>query len=316
MLSVKGLHKTYPKKKEKVKAVSDVSFSLKEGELVGLLGPNGAGKTTIVKMICGLIYPDQGEITAVGYNPWKNRRQTLKNLSAVLEGNRNVYWPLTVWENMEFFAALKGIYPRRVRERIKSLLQMLDLEEKADVTARSLSRGMQQKLALAVALVSDTPLLILDEPTLGLDVESALEIRQMLKDIVKEEGKTVLLTTHDMHLVKAICPRVIIINEGRIVTDDIVDNLLRLFQVKSYKFNVLGTLTSEQEGELARLDQVSVIENGEDKTIIDVSLEEPDRFYMVTDILRRENLLVDSIEKQEVDFEEVFLQIVGRGKGE
>ncbi len=316
MLKIMNLQKEYHKKKERVRAVDSVSFELEKGELVGLLGPNGAGKTTIVKMICGLVRPDQGHIEIGGVNPWLQRKKALIKVSAVLEGNRNIFWPMTVKENMEYFAALRGIEPRNIQERINKLLLSLDLTDKINVTARSLSRGMQQKLALAVALVSDAPLLILDEPTLGLDVESSLEIRRLLQTIVEEEGKTILLTTHDMHLVNAVCPRVIIINRGRIVTDDLVENMLSLFEARVYRLNLLGRLTEAQATSLSLLETGKITAGSNGNTIIDISLETPEKLYHVMDILRENEAIIDSIERQQIDFEEVFLQIVGRKEDE
>jgi len=312
MLQARNISKTYPHKKERVRALQEVNLQIKKGELVGLLGPNGAGKTTMVKIIAGLVAPDQGEVQVAGYNTWRERPRALRNLSAVLEGNRNIYWPLTVKENLEFFAALKGEHPARVRDRIDNLIKMLNLEDKVGVSARSLSRGMQQKLALAVALVVDVPVLILDEPTLGLDVESALEIRQMLQDVVRKENKTVLLTTHDMRLVRSVCPRVIIINDGQIVTDDRVDNLLRFFQVKSYRLHLGDNLTPEQEQEISRVENVVIHNEQQNGVHIDLHLENMENLYIILDILRKNNSPIESIERQEIDLEEVFLEIVGR----
>lgn len=313
ILSVSNLSKEYRKKKERITALKDVSFSLETGELVGLLGPNGAGKTTTVKIICGLVYPDGGKVEVSGADPWQERAKALSKLSAVLEGNRNIYWPLTVWENLEFFAGLKGIAARKIRNRINNLIEVLNLQDKRDTTARSLSRGMQQKLALAVALVSDVPLLILDEPTLGLDVESALEIRRMLQEIVSTGNKAVLLTTHDMRLVKAVCPRVIIISKGRIVTDDRVDNLLRLFEVKAYRFNLAGKLDEAQKEELKNLGNIYVVDHSSNGMYLDINMEQPEMIYEVMDILRQKGTIIDSIEKQEPDLEEIFLEMVNRG---
>jgi len=312
IIQARNISKTYPKKKERVRALQEVSFQVKKGELVGLLGPNGAGKTTMVKIIAGLVAPDQGEVEIAGYNTWKERGRTLRKLSAVLEGNRNIYWPLTVKENLNFFASLKGQPPRKVQQRIDYLISKLNLEKKVNVTARSLSRGMQQKLALAVALVVDVPVLILDEPTLGLDVESALEIREMLQDVVYQENKTVLLTTHDMRLVRAICPRVIIINQGQIVTDDRVENLLRLFEAKSYRLKLTGHLTSKQEEMISLVENAIIHNDRHNGVYIDLHLESMDSLYIILDILRENNSPIESIERQEIDLEQVFLEIVGR----
>lgn len=312
MISVTGLSKEYFKKKEKFMAVDDLSFSVGKGELVGFLGPNGAGKTTTVKMLCGLIVPDKGKIEIGGFNPWHDRKKALKNISAVLEGNRNIYWPLTVKENMEFFAALHGISSRSIAGKIDELVEVLGLKDKINEAARNLSRGMQQKLALGVALIKDVPVIILDEPTLGLDVESAFEMREVLKKLVLQ-GKTILLTTHDMYLVEAVCHRVIIINKGKIVTDENIENILRLFQVKSYRISIKGALSSSQKTELLNLKHIS-IEQTDNATSIQVNLEDTEILYLIMDILRCEKTLIEAINREDIDFQNVYMQIVKGGR--
>ncbi len=163
MLQVTGLSKEYGKKNDRFLAVDDLSFTVGKGELVGFLGPNGAGNTTTVKMLCGLIVPDKGKIEIGGFDPWHDRKKALKNISAVLECNRNIYWPLTVRENMEFFAALHGISSRGISERIDELVGILGLKHKINEYARNLSRGMQQKLALGVALNNFEGKIVTDE---------------------------------------------------------------------------------------------------------------------------------------------------------
>lgn len=311
MLNVNGLIKEYSRNKEKIKAVDNISFNVGKGELVGFLGPNGAGKTTTVKMLCGLIIPDGGKIEICGYNPWSEREKALKNIGAVLEGNRNIYWPLTVKENMEFFAGLHGIPSKSISGKIDDLIETLNLKDKTNEPARNLSRGMQQKLALGVALVKDVPVVILDEPTLGLDVESAFEMRELLKKLASQ-GKTILLTTHDMHLVEAVCERVIIVNKGKIVTDERTENILRLFQVKSYQFNLKGNLSSDQKADLLKIKHISIDET-ENGTDIQIDLEDTDVLYLIMEILRREKIVIEAINRKEIDFQNVFMQIVKGG---
>ncbi len=157
---------------------------------------------------------------------------------AVLEGNRNIYWRLTPKENLELFASLRGRWPWHIRDEIDYYLDLFDLAEKRNETVRKLSRGMQQKLAVAISMVTGAPILLLDEPTLGLDVESSYELREILTDIVRDQDRTIIISTHDMNLVEQVCHEVVIINEGKIVTQDKTNNLLNLFQARSYEIIV------------------------------------------------------------------------------
>ncbi len=313
LLKVSNITKTYKINKGKsIKAVDDISFSVKKGEIFGLLGPNGAGKTTTVKMICALIRGDSGEILVNGINNVKKRTKALRSISAVLEGNRNIYWRLTVRENLEFFAALKGKNPRKIKDKIDYYIDFFNLREKETETARNLSRGMQQKLAIATALVSGTEIILLDEPTLGLDVKASYEIRDLLKRIAKENGTTIIITTHDMSVVQEICERVIIINNGAIIAEDRVENLLRLFDTKSYRFIVEGKLTSQQEELFEKIDQVVAVEKN-NKTEITFNSADTSLFYQIIEVMKAENSIIESISQKEVNFEKVFMEIIEEG---
>jgi len=314
MIRVESLTKTYPGRRGApgVKAVDGISFEVPEGQLVGLLGPNGAGKTTTVKMMCGLIKPDGGRISINGKDMINRRTEALREVSAVLEGNRNIYWRLTCRENLELFAALKGRDPRTLRSEISYYLEIFKLEEKANTEARKLSRGMQQKLATAVALLAGTNVVLLDEPTLGLDVQASYEIRELLKRIAAEQERTVLLTTHDMNVVQDTCQRVIIVNQGRIVADDSVDNLMNLFQAKVYRI-VTGQLSPEQQQALAALPGVAVQPEQPDRWVISVRLEDSQVLYRIFSVLSEHNTEIHTIDQEQNNFERVFLEILERG---
>ena len=203
LVEVENLRKTYRKRasKEWVSAVNDISFGVEEGEILGLLGPNGAGKTTTIKMICGLLKPDSGRVLVKGVDNQRGRLRALRHLSAVLEGNRNLYWRLSVRENMLYFAGNRGVSARAARPKIDALLGRFHLADKADELVNNLSRGMQQKLAIAVALLAGTEVVLLDEPTLGLDVGTGLEVRALLREVAAE-GRTIIISTHDMDVVQ------------------------------------------------------------------------------------------------------------------
>ncbi len=314
MVRVEGLTKVYKHKgKPEVRALDGISFSIDRGEVVGLLGPNGAGKTTTIKCLCGLIVPTSGMVMIDGVDTIKNPRFGMGKLSAVLEGNRNVYWRLTSRENLSFFAGMMGISRRRRAAYIEELLRIFRLKEKERSQARYLSRGMQQKLALACSLVKGTEILLLDEPTLGLDVEASYEMRQLIKSLVADTGKTVFLSSHDMKVVEDLCQRVIIINNGKVVTDDTVKGLQQLFKVSSYRFSLEDSLPGEVKAQIEREFRLSKVTEDGANAQIDVELSSAERFYDLVDILKRCGCAIDSIDHKEPDFEEIFLKIV---KGE
>lgn len=313
-LKVQNLTKIYhSRRRGDTVAVDNISFSVRKNEVVGLLGPNGAGKTTTIKSICTVLRPTSGEIWIDGADATKNPRAALEKVTAVLEGNRNIYWRLNVRDNLEFFAGLQGQPLRSVRAYIEELIEMFNLKEKAREQARTLSRGMQQKLAVACALVKRTPILLLDEPTLGLDVETSYELRWILKRMADTGKHTILLSSHDMNVVQDICERVIIINHGKIVVDDKIENLKKLFTASAYRFEIEGRLSSSQEQQLKeRFDLLKISQNGA-RTVIEAELLDSQRVYEIIDLLKGNGCRLESVGKQYPDLEEIFLKIV---KGE
>ncbi|MEX0873732.1 MAG: ABC transporter ATP-binding protein [Actinomycetota bacterium] len=311
VLEVEHLIKTYrSRRRGEIKAVDDASFSVERGEIVGLLGPNGAGKTTTIKCLCTLVTPTSGKVFVDGANAVDEPRAAVAKLAAVLEGNRNVYWRLTPRENLEFFAALHGIPRRSVGALLDELLERFNLEDQRDVESRTLSRGMQQKLAVACAFVKQTPILLLDEPTLGLDVETSHELRAMLRDMAGNAGRTILLSSHDMDVVQDVCDRVIVINNGRIVTSDRVSNLLALFQARAYRFVVRGEVDGALRDALASAFDKIEISSDDGVATIDVELLDAERLYELVDLLRSRQCLIDSIDRRDPDLEEIFLRIL------
>jgi ABC-2 type transport system ATP-binding protein len=310
IVEVEHLTKIYKSRRRgEVRAVDDVSFEVSPGEIVGLLGPNGAGKTTTIKCLCTLVTPTDGRIVVDGVDARAQPRAAVQKLAAVLEGNRNVYWRLSARENLEFFAGLQGIPRKAVRELIDGLIERFNLTEASDADARTLSRGMQQKLAVACSFVKQTPILLLDEPTLGLDVETSLELRLMLKEMAAEGGRTILLSSHDMDVVQDVCERVVIINHGRIVTADRISNLLDLFRVRSYRFTVQGTLGEDCVRSLKEsFDGIEI--NADGVTTIDVELLDAARLYELIDEIRRADAVIESIDRRDPNLGEIFLRIV------
>ncbi|WP_035512722.1 ABC transporter ATP-binding protein [Halalkalibacillus halophilus] len=308
IIKVESISKNYKKRKTKeiVTAIEDVSFEVKKGEILGLLGPNGAGKTTTIKTICGLLKPDEGTVYINGYDVTKHRLKSLNHISAVLEGNRNVYWRLTVKENLEYFAGNRGKTRKQVSARIEELLEQFNLKAKENELGSSLSRGMQQKLAVAVAMLADSDVLLLDEPTLGLDIETGYELRKLLKEIVEREGKTIIISTHDMPVVQDLCERTVIINGGKVIADENVDRLISLFETRAYSLTLGTDLSTSQ---LNRIEATFPIHYLNEK-VLDVTLEKENDIYELMDILKVESTKIIKIDRSTVDFEQVFLQLI------
>src|SRR6056297_1346222 len=225
-LEIEGVSKRFGSGEESVLAVDDVSLTVERGSIVGLLGPNGAGKTTLIKCALGIVLADAGSVRVFGTDVGDGRRAAYADVDAMLEGARNDYWRLTVRENLRYFATIAGVDPDSVRARHDRLLDRLELTEKDDTPVRELSRGMKQKVSLASVLAGGADLVFLDEPTLGLDVESSRTLRRELRRLATEEGLTILLSSHDMTVVRDICDRVVMMANGRIVADDTVEALL------------------------------------------------------------------------------------------
>ncbi len=308
-LSVDGLAKQFGSGEDAVTAVDDVSFDIEAGSVVGLLGPNGAGKTTTIKSILGMVLPDAGEVHIDGVDVYENPREAYSHVDAMLEGARNDYWRLTVRENLRYFATIGGVDPDSVADRHDRLLEKLDLQDRADEAVRDLSRGMKQKVSLASVLAGGADVVFLDEPTLGLDIESSLTLRQELRRIVDERDLTVVVSSHDMDVIEDICDRVVIMHEGRVVADDTVTNLLRSFDTRGYRITSpdLDERTVATLGN--RFDVVAVQEYGE-STRIEVEADS-DAFYDLTATLRDHDVTLEAVETVEPDLEEAFVELTG-----
>ncbi len=292
-----------------VLAVDDVSFSVKRGAVVGLLGPNGAGKTTLIKSVLGMVLPDQGSVQVFGSDVTGGRRAAYANVDAMLEGARNDYWRLTVRENLRYFATISGVDPDSVTERHERLLDRLGLAEYADTAVRNLSRGMKQKVSLASVLAGGAELVFLDEPTLGLDIESSRTLRTELKRLAREEGLTIFISSHNMTVVEDVCDRVIVMAAGRVVADDTVERLL----ARADRDIVRIESPNLDERTIQRLDEkfgVGTVEQRSDGRQIEVTASD-DALYDLMDALRDAGVRLTSIDTVEPTLEDVFVELTG-----
>lgn len=194
--------------------LKDVSFTVDTGEVVGLVGLNGSGKSTIIRIISGLIIQDNGTI-----------ENDFKNIGVLLEGSRNIYHFLTVRENIKYFSILNNIEDAYVENFMNKYITLFGLEDKLDEEVGNLSRGMIQKVSIMILLAQNPDIIIMDEPTLGLDIISTIQIREIIQDIVKEKNKTVLIVSHDTKLLDSVADRILFLKDGEIEADIETENL-------------------------------------------------------------------------------------------
>lgn len=222
-----------------VEAVSDLSFRMEPGKIVGLLGINGAGKTTTIKMCSTLLEPTSGSITVDGWDAVKQDRQVKAIVNMIAGGERMLYWRLTGRENLVYFGSLYGLSGPSLQTRISELLKQVGLEEAADTPVERYSKGMKQRLQIARGLINDPKYIFLDEPTLGLDAPIARHLRKHVRELAVQQGKSILLTSHYIQEVEELCDEVFIINKGKLVAHDTPERLTKsLFKESTLRVTV------------------------------------------------------------------------------
>jgi len=309
---LEGLTKTfYPilpwHRSRAVEAVRGINLKVRRGRVFSLLGPNGAGKTTIIKMIAGLILPTQGSVTFFDKEGEKLRSRP--RLGAVLEGSRNLYWRLSPIENLYYFGELKGLSLAQIKREGDELLEMFDLTHKARASTQTLSRGMQQKVAVAVALLGKPDILLLDEPTLGLDVESSRLIQQRLRELVEKDGRTIILTTHQMELAARVADRIGILSEGKLIAEDSLSNLVAFFRQQDYELELPGTEWERLRGEISSFRFTEEKSAGADEMRITFHLDNREGYYALSELLLARRPEFTTIRQVTPSLEDIFLQI-------
>ncbi|ALV63134.1 ATP-binding transport protein [Thermococcus sp. 2319x1] len=316
-VEVFDLKKRYPKKiplplrkVEWVEAVKGISFKVKKGELFGLLGPNGAGKTTTIKMLTTLLEPTEGEVKILGYDIRKDAREIRKRINLVAEGERTLYWRLSAYENLKYFARIYYVPKREEKERIEELLRLVGLWERKDDLVMNYSRGMKQRLAIAKALINDPDVLFLDEPTLGLDVQSSIFVREFIRKLVDEKGKTVLLTTHYMAEAEQLCDRIAIMDQGKIIALDTPEGLKKLVKDEDaveIRLKWEGTFDGLPWG-------IAVVEEDSERGIITLRGQvDEEELPKLVEWLVKKGAKIISVEQKEPTLEDVFIKLTGRG---
>ena len=283
-------------------AVNDISFSVHKGEIFGFLGSNGAGKTTTIRMLTGILNPNSGRIEVFGMDMKKHKIE-IRERTGIVPEMANPYIDLSAMRNLRLIGRLYGMKGREIEERSTELLKLFNLYEKKDAKVRGFSKGMKQRLSLAMAMLPDPELLFLDEPTSGLDVMSA----RLIKKIIREEqkkGKTIFMNTHNMQDANELCNRVAIINHGKLIAIDTPEKIKEIgakinvieFSLSPFKFKE-GIV----EGRVEILgDKVKVYTAEVDETI-----------KKIVNYAERENLKIVSLNVEKPSLEDVFMALVG-----
>lgn len=299
-----------------MKALDNVSISIREGEIFGLLGPNGAGKTTLIKILTTLLLPTSGEAYVGGFNVVKEAGKVRKIVNLVSGGETPGYGILTTRENLWFFSQLYGLSSPVAKEKIKCLMTDLEFDEYANTRMSKLSTGYKQRLNLARGLINDPQILFLDEPTLGLDVLTAKKLRNYIIDWARKSGGTVLLTTHYMAEADEMCDRVAIIDRGRLLACDSPQSLKEKLRERSImKIEILSAQADfSYVGSVPGVigySQTRNIQTG--TTTLKIIMQDQAVFKSIVSKLEAEKLKISSQSNVEPTLEDVYISLVGRG---
>ncbi len=309
---IKELVKVFKKHHTEVRAVDSVSFEIREGELFGLLGPNGAGKTTLIKCISTLLIPDMGTAIVGGNDVLKEPISVRKKIGVLTGGERTLYWKLSAIDNLKYFAALYGVPSKQVKQRVDFLLELMGLKDRANENVEKFSSGMKQKLAIARALIHDPPILLIDEPTLGLDPYFARFIRHFVKEELSHKlKKTILLTTHYMDEADELCDRVAFMNRGKIEALDTPTALKKgMPQEQVLELKCLGDLNKNSFAELKEASGINILKK-DGYVYIRINTGNPESLLSRLVDTIRDKAKVLSVNVTSPTLEDVFVYLTG-----
>lgn len=312
MITVKNVTKKYGK----FKAVDNISFEINDGEIIGLLGPNGAGKSTTMNILTGFIEPTEGEVIINGYNISKKPKKAKKCIGYMPEGVP-LYKDMTVKEFVTYMAELKGVKKEQIKESVDQAIQDTWLQNVRKVLIRNLSKGYKQRVSMAGALVGNPEIIILDEPTVGLDPKQIIEIRNLIKKLGKNH--TLIISSHILSEISQICERVIIINKGQIVAVDSPEHLEDTVNIE----NAINIIVEDKENKIEKIKiqgakKIELIKKNDDNTKEYRIIPEKD-YDIIKSIfsdLAKENITIFELKKPEITLEEAFMDLIKKNEKE
>lgn len=311
MIEVKNVTKKYGK----TVAVDNISFTINEGEIIGLLGPNGAGKSTTMNMLTGFIEQTEGEIIIDGYNMLKKPKKAKREIGYMPEGVP-LYTDLTVKEFVTYMAQIKNVDRKLRKEKVEKIIEQTGLKDVENKLARNLSRGYKQRVSMAGALVGEPKILILDEPTVGLDPKQITEIRNLIKELGKTH--TIIISSHILSEISQICSKVIIINKGKIVAVDTPENLEEKVSNKNCVYVTVEdpeNKMKEIKNKIKDIKRLELIEKNEDGTTqyMIESSENIDLRKTIFSELAKENITIFEMKKADTTLEDAFMKLIEGG---
>lgn len=304
--------KIFRSKKKAVEALKHINLDIYEGEIFGLLGPNGAGKTTLIKCLTTLLLPTEGTAVINGYDLLHDDKMIRTSIGCMLMGERGLYWKLTGRENLDFFGSLYYVPQENRVQKIEELISLLNLSDYIDRTVETYSSGQKMKLAFAKSLINEAPILVLDEPTVTMDVHSARELRQIVRDL-NEKGHTIVYTTHLMQEAEELCDRVAIIDRGEIIALGAPDELKARINQESVT-KVEGIIPEEAVKKVRLIQGVKEVAlTGDDMTKM-VVVSENSRIVLPQMIrtLFDTGCTIEYISPEDITLEDVFISMTGR----
>jgi ABC-2 type transport system ATP-binding protein len=285
-----------------VEALNEISFSIDSGEIVGYIGPNGAGKSTTIKIMSGILVPDTGTCKIMGYTPWKDRVQYVKNIGVVFGQRSQLWWDVPVMDSFELLKDIYKIPQQEYKATLDLLIETLELQEIMNSPVRQLSLGQRMRCEIAASLIHNPRVLFLDEPTIGLDAVSKIAVRQFIKTINKEKGVTIILTTHDMNDIEALADRVILIGKGRLLYDGNLDELRKRFASQKTITADYGKNTNP-----IHIPGASVLSWSPERVVLSVDTDRVKTSEVITQLSDRVELIDVAIETQPI--EDIIVQL-------
>lgn len=295
----------FSRKYSEVKAVDDISFEIEEGELIGFIGPNGAGKTTTLKVLSGLLYPTSGKVSVLGFTPYQRKKEYLKQIALVMGQKNQLWWDLPAMETFLLNKEIYEISKEKFDQVLNDLSNLLDVKDLLKVQVRKLSLGERMKCELIAALIHSPKVLFLDEPTIGLDVVMQKKLREFIKGYNQEYKSTIILTSHYMKDVEALCKRVIVINHGTILFDGLLADLIK----KHAPYKTV-TVVLQDQVDVKKLENLGEIKKYEfPELVLNVH---GDKLNWVVDKLLK-NFKIEDLNIEDPEIEDVIREVFAKG---